>query len=175
MPEHSGASGYAFVSVITFLTWVALIYSPGMSREALLQEVIVGLIVSLVVAALTYRYLPGASLKYFHPRRIGYFIIYAIVFVWEMIKANLNMAKIVLTPDLNKALKPGIVKINTDLEPDMAKLLLGNSITLTPGTMTMEVQGNNLYIHWVHICDDLKDAGDIIKGAFEKWLKGVFS
>ncbi len=173
MPSNGGASSYAFVSVVSFITWLALIFSPGISMDALIQEIIVGLLVSLTVAALTYRYLPNASMKYFHPRRMGYFIVYAVVFIWEMIKANVHMAKIVLSPKL--PLKPGIVRISTDLESDFARLLLGNSITLTPGTMTMEVRGKDLYIHWVQVCDDLSQAGDIIKGAFEKWLKGVFS
>ncbi len=173
MPSNGGASSYAFVSVVSFITWLALTFSPGMSLDAFVQEVMVGLIVALVVAALTYRYLPNASVRYFHPKRLAYLFIYAIVFIWEMIKANFNMARIVLSPKL--PLKPGIVRITTDLESDFSRLLLGNSITLTPGTMTMEVKGNELYIHWVQVCDDLSQAGDIIKGAFEKWLKGVFS
>lgn len=173
MPPKSGASSYAFVAVITFVTWIALIFSPGMTMDAFLEEVIMAVIVSLTVAALTYKHLPNASMRYFHPKRLGYLTVYVFVFIWEMIKANLNMAMIVLSPKL--PLKPGIVKIKTDLKSDFARLLLGNSITLTPGTMTMEVDGDTLYIHWVAVCDDLKEAGDIIKGSFEKWLKGVFS
>ncbi len=173
MPENSGASGYAFVATISFITWLALTFSPGMTIEAFIQEFIVGLMVSLAVAAVTYKHLPNASMKYFSPKRLGYLFVYVIVFVWEMIKANLNMAAIVLSPKL--PLKPGIVKIKTDLKGNFPLLLLGNSITLTPGTMTMEVNGDTLYIHWVKLCDDLSEAGDIIKGSFEKWLKGVFS
>jgi multicomponent Na+:H+ antiporter subunit E len=174
MPENnSGASGYAFVAIVGFITWLALIFSPGMTMEAFLQEVFVGAVVALTVAALTYRYLPGASMRYFHPKRLGYLFVYVVVFIWEMIKANINMMIIVLSPKM--PLKPGIVKITTELESPAARLLLGNSITLTPGTMTMEVKDKTLYIHWVKVCDDLSEAGDIIKGAFEKWLKGVFS
>ena len=173
MPSNSGASSYAFVAVISFITWIALIFSPGMSMVAFEEEVFVGLLVALTVAALTYKYLPNASVKYFSPKRLGYLTVYVFVFIWEMIKANVNMAIIVTSPKL--PLKPGIVKIKTDLKGNFPRLLLGNSITLTPGTMTMEVNDDTLYIHWVKICDDLKEAGDIIKGAFEKWLKGVFS
>ena len=173
MPQEAGASSYAFVAIITFVTWIALIFSPGIPMGDFLQELIMAVIVSLTVAALTYKHLPNASLKYFHPKRLGYLFVYVLVFIRELIKANLNMARIVLSPNL--PIKPGIVKIKTDLKSDFARLLLGNSITLTPGTMTMEVNGDTLYIHWVEICDDLKEAGDIIKGSFEKWLKGVFS
>ncbi|NPA75433.1 MAG: Na+/H+ antiporter subunit E [Euryarchaeota archaeon] len=174
MPENnSGASGYAFVAIVGFITWIALIFSPGITMEAFMQEVFVGAVVALTVAGLTYRYLPGASMKYFHPRRLGYLMVYTFVFIWEMIKANIHMMIIVLSPKM--PLKPGIVKITTDLSSPAAKLMLANSITLTPGTMTMEIKDNTLYIHWVQVCDDLSKAGDIIKGAFEKWLKGVFS
>ena len=171
--SKGGKESFAFVSIVTFVTWIALTLSPGMSWIDFYQEVFVGFIVAITVASLTYKHLPNASLKYFHPKRLGYLFIYVFVFLWEMIKANLNMARIVLSPSL--PIKPGIVKITTNLKPNVAKLMLGNSITLTPGTMTMEVDDNNLYIHWVHICDDLSQAGDIIKGSFEKWLGGVFS
>ena len=174
MPENkNGASGYSFVAIVSFITWIVLIISPGMTIYDLIQEIIVGAIVAITVAALTYKLLPGASMKYFHPRRLGYLTVYVFVFIWEMIKANINMMIIVLSPKM--PLKPGIIKITTDLKPHIAKLMLGNSITLTPGTMTMEVVDNVFYIHWVKLCDDLSEAGNIIKGAFEKWLKGVFS
>ncbi len=172
--DKGGKDSFAFISIVTFVTWVALILSPKMSLLAFYQEMFVGIIVSLTVASLTYRHLPNASVRYFHPKKLAYLFIYVFVFLREMIKANLNMARIVLSPKL--PIKPGIVRISTNLKPNVAKLMLGNSITLTPGTMTMEVDGNNLYIHWVYVeSEDEKEAGDIIKGSFEKWLGGVFS
>lgn len=171
--SKGGKDSFAFVSIITFVTWIALTLSPGMSLIDFYQEVFVGIIVAITVAALTYKHLPNASVKYFHPRRFGYLFVYVFVFLWAMIKANFNMARIVLSPKL--PIRPGIVRITTNLKPNVAKLMLGNSITLTPGTMTMEVDGNSLYIHWVQVCEDLSQAGNIIKGSFEKWLGGVFS
>ena len=171
--SQGSVSGLIFIAIAVYIIWLALVYSPGVSGAAYMQEAVVGLFVAAAVAGLTYRKFPGASLAYLHPRRLANLVVYFFVFIWEMIKANLNMARIVLSPRL--PIKPGIVEIRTDLSSDAARLLLGNSITLTPGTMTMEVSGDRLYIHWVAVCDDLSQAGAIIKGSFERWLKGVFS
>ena len=169
-----GKPSFAYVSVALLLIWLGLTYSPSMPTEMFLQEFVVGAAVAVVIALLTSKNFTGMGLRYFHPRRVAYFIAFFIVFIKEMIKANLNMARIVLSPSL--PVKPGIVEIETELKQPSAKLLLGNAITLTPGTMTLDYRGNKAYIHWVDVkSEDPKEAGDIIKGGFEKLLRGVFS
>lgn len=165
---------FAYVAVVLTIIWVALIYSPGISMEAFLQEFIAGVIVAVAIAAITAGNFEGAGLRYFHPRRVAYFIAFLFIFLIEMIKANLNMAKIVLSPKL--PVKPGIVEIETELKQPSARLFLGNAITLTPGTMTLDYKDNKAYIHWVYVeSEDSKKAGEIIKGKFEKFLKEVYS
>ncbi len=69
--------------------------------------------------------------------RVLVFIKYLFVFIWEMIKANLHVAYIVIHPML--PIKPGIVKIKTNLTKGSALTVLANSITLTPGTMSVDI------------------------------------
>lgn len=165
---------FAYVLVVLLLIWLGLVYSPSMSMDMFLQELVVGALVAVVVASLTSKNFTGLGLGYFHPRRVAYFIVFFIVFIKEMVKANLNMARIVLSPSL--PVRPGIVEIETGLKQPSAKLLLGNAITLTPGTMTLDYDGDRAYIHWVDVkSEDPKKAGEMIKGAFEKLLQGVFS
>ncbi len=165
---------FAYVALILTIIWLALIYSPNISTQAFLQEFIAGVVVAIFVAAITSKNFKGFGLRYLHPRRVAYFIAFLFVFLIEMIKANLNMARIVLSPKL--PVKPGIVEIETKLKQPSAKLFLGNAITLTPGTMTLDYIGDKAYIHWVYVeSEDAKKAGDIIKGKFEKFLREVYS
>jgi len=165
---------FAYVAIILIAIWTALIYNPGITLKNFLMEFIAGAIVSISIAALTSKNFEGFGIRYFHPRRVAYFIVFFFVFLKEMVKANLHMARIVLSPSL--PIKPGIVEIETKLKQPAAKLFLGNAITLTPGTMTIDYAENKAYIHWVDVkSEETKEAGEIIKGRFEKLLEGVFS
>jgi multicomponent Na+:H+ antiporter subunit E len=73
-------------------------------------------------------------------------------------------------------IKPGIVLIRTGLKSDTGKLVLANSITLTPGTLTMEVEGEHLLIHWINVkSEDPEEATEFISKRFEPYLRGIFS
>lgn len=102
-----------------------------------------------------------ASLQY-----IGYFL-------KELVKSNIALAQVVLAPEL--PINPGIVKVRTRLKSKMGRLMLANSITLTPGTLTVEIEGEWLYIHWVNIeSEDIDAATDSIVAGFEKYLEVIY-
>jgi len=71
------------------------------------------------------------------------------VFLKNLVKSNIEVAKIVLTPELPT--NTGIVKLKTKLTNDHDKLLLANAITLTPGTITLELNNDELYVHVLSI------------------------
>jgi len=101
-------------------------------------------------------------------------LLYIPVFFWAMIKANFDVAYRVIHPRM--PINPGVVMINTDLKSDSGKLALANSITLTPGTLTMDVEGDKLLIHWINVkTSDTKEATKIIGNRFERFLKVIFS
>ena len=78
-----------------------------------------------------------------------------------------------LHPDL--PINPGIVKILTGLSSDMGKSFLANSITLTPGTLTVDIDGEYLYVHWINVTtQDIEEASKIISGRFEKIIRRIF-
>jgi multicomponent Na+:H+ antiporter subunit E len=111
-----------------------------------------------------------------HTPRYFYFLFHFIpMFAWDCLKANIDVACRVLHPAL--PIKPGIVKVKTTLTTDVALTFLANAITLTPGTMTVDIDRDNgiLYIHWIYIqTTDIEDATRIIVEKFEKILKKVF-
>jgi len=82
-------------------------------------------------------------------RWIKFIFIYVPVLIFQMIKANFEMAGIVLNPKLS--INPGFVKKKTILDKDanLEKLIVASSITLTPGTLTIDVQDDCYIIHTV--------------------------
>ncbi len=154
---------------------LSLLCYLGLTSFADIQELIAGIIVSLIVSLIAGRFLLQNDKFVKHFLRIFKAIKYLFLFLWEMAKANIHVAYLVLHPDL--PIKPGIVKIKSNLKNDSAITALANSITLTPGTLTIDVNDENhdLYIH----CIDVKSENVLINtntigGKFEKLLAEVF-
>jgi len=99
--------------------------------------------------------------------------IYIIILFKEIIKANIDVAYRVIHPKM--PIKPGIVVVKTHLKTDIAKMILANSITLTPGTFTLDILGDNFLIHWINVkTENTAEATRIIGEKFEKYLKVIF-
>jgi multicomponent Na+:H+ antiporter subunit E len=159
-------SRYLATSVALFCSW--LLFTSTTS----LQEVLAGALLGLLIAALVYRGFTCRGLRMLSPRRLAGLFVYLPVFFWEMIKANFDVAYRVIHPRM--PIRPGIVAIKTDLTTDIGKLFLANSITLTPGTLTMEICEDYLFIHWINVkAEDVRGASELISGRFEKYLKAI--
>ena len=100
-------------------------------------------------------------------------IYYLIIFIRELIKSNISVAWIVLTPSL--PINPGIVKFKSKLKTDYAKMILANSITLTPGTLSIDIIDDTFYIHWMNVkTTNPEKAFTEIAETFEKTLLKIF-
>ena len=158
-------------TVILFatLTLFWLMLSGKLDTDVL----IVGAVASLIIALLyrdglsfftEFRFTPQAIVAGF--RYYGYFL-------RELFKSNLKMAAIVLSPSL--PITPGIGKVRTRLKSRMGRLMLANSITLTPGTLTVEMAGEWLYIHCVTLgATDIEAATAEIVSGFESYLEVMY-
>lgn len=95
-----------------------------------------------------------------------------LLFLKELLKANIDVLRHVIKPKLD--MRPGIFAYETALKTDWEVTLLSNLITLTPGTLVMEVSEDNktLYIHALDIAD-VKEAVDSIRNSFEKAIMEV--
>ena len=171
--QKTKISAVAATFLVCFVFWVLLDFSFKM------EEIVAGAVVSLLVALFTARFFIHENAGwFFNPAHffalIGY---WCFTFVGELIKANVNMAKICFGGCKN--INPGIVKIPTEMKSDYGLAALSNSITLTPGTITMEAteeDGQNyLYVHWIDVKEtDPEKAGEAIKGTLEKGLRRVW-
>ncbi len=168
MEAANKLSKFLFTWIIVFLIWLAF------TSTFALAEVIAGTIVSFIIAIYNYDYFTNIGLRSFSPRRIMYLIQYIFVFLWELLKANFNVARIVLTPSL--PINPGIVEFESKLKSDFAKLVLANSITLTPGTFTIDFVDNRFYIHWLEVsATQPEEVYKAIAEPFEKILLKIFN
>jgi multicomponent Na+:H+ antiporter subunit E len=158
---------YVIYFIIGFGLWLLLTLSVN------LDHLIAGVIVVLLGTIIFGGYFTHTPIKFLQIHRLLWLIIYIPVFIWYMFKANVDVAYRVLHPE--RPIKPGIVKIKTTLKTDIAKVFLANSITLTPGTMTCEIDGEYLYIHWIWVQTSYVDkASRIIARSFEKYLRRIF-
>jgi multicomponent Na+:H+ antiporter subunit E len=134
---------------------------------------VVGLIAAIVITFLFSNSLAVISELSTTPRALIAAVGYVFFFARELVKSNLNLARIVLSPAL--PLNPGIVKVRTRLKSRMGRLLLANSITLTPGTLTVDIDGEWLYIHWVTVASaDIEAATAAIVSGFEGYLEVMY-
>ncbi|CDF58151.1 Na+/H+ antiporter subunit E [Thermobrachium celere] len=142
------------------------------------QELLAGAVVSLLVATLVSRFfIHENAFHLFNPAKFINLILYVFVFLKELWKANVDVAKRALNPNL--PVNPGIVKVPVNLESEYGMAMLANSITLTPGTITMEIVEENgknyYYIHWIDVAETNREkAGEAIKGTLENWIRRIW-
>lgn len=138
-----------------------------------LQELLLGAVVSVALTFILAKHV-NFTLDYRFPVRLLVFVfVYVPLFVFQLILSNIDVAFRVLSPKI--PLNPGFVKISTDLKGDFAKLTLANSITLTPGTLSVDIDGSDIYIHTVDVKGKTPEENrEIISSKFEKVLGVVF-
>ena len=150
-----------------FGLWMLLFWSSD------LWVIGVGALIALIVSTLLVDIFPDGLGKVLNPVRWFYFLIYLPYFLYFCVKANIDVALRVIHPDV--PIRPGIVKVHTTLDSEMAKTFLANSITLTPGTLTVDIDGQDLYIHWINISvEDPDGRSKEIVGRFEPLLRRIF-
>ncbi len=158
---------YLALFVLTFLFWLLLTFDLS------LANLIAGGCAALITTLLFGKYFLNAGYKFLQPQRYFWLLVYLVVLIWECIKANFDVAYRVLHPAM--PIKPGIVKVKLELKSDFARAILANSITMTPGTIAVDIIDDYLYVHWIYVSSDDPDIyGRKISGRFEKYIKKTF-
>ncbi len=155
--------------IIGFIVWSLLTWPLDF------QHLIAGLMVAAFVAFITGDLFSRRPHHFGHITRYIWFCYYVPMFLWECLKANIDVALRVLNPKL--PINPGIVKVKTTLKSDTGLTFLANSITLTPGTLCVDIDAEKgvLYIHWIDVkTQDTDKATELIVSPFEKILKKIF-
>ena len=162
MVENSNnrSKKYIIPMCLLFLFWLVL--SPGMG----LQTISLGLILSGLVVyyskEILFSELEMPLYKMTHFLNMLHFIV---VLVKEIFKANIDVAKIVLDPKM--PIQPHFIKVPMMLKNDMNKVIFGNSVTLTPGTLTVDIRDDGFIIHAL-----TEEAAEAMDNSFiEQWMQ----
>ncbi|MFC1571530.1 Na+/H+ antiporter subunit E [Candidatus Margulisiibacteriota bacterium] len=157
------------IITFSFLFVVWLLFTFSLRPFSLL----LGVVFSFIIALFTYDLFIEKEEKIQQGRlpRFQYFPLYVFVLLWEIYWSSFIVVYQVITMRIN----PGIVKIRTRLKSRFACALLANSITLTPGTVTVDLEGDQLTVHWLAVKDtNAHRAAKKIKGSFEAQLRRIF-
>jgi len=150
--------------VLTAGSGSILLWSP--------EELIAGIVIAALIGYATRNIMSERLDYFFNPKRWVLFIIYALgPFFLAMARANLDVAYRVITGKI----RPGIVRISPNLTRDESRTLLANSITLTPGTFTLEIdEEGNFYVHWINVPPGKeKPTPEELCGYLPKWARRI--
>ena len=162
------------VFIFSLLIYLALSAGSGGIVFWSIEEIIFGIFFASVAAVIARRIFPVLGLKprvaLLNPLRWLMLVAYAFgPFLFHLTKANLDVAHRVITGKI----RPGIVKVSPGLHTSIGITMLANSITLTPGTLTVDIdEKKNLYVHWIYV-DDKKDRMEEICHSFPDWIRKV--
>ncbi|MCK5662215.1 MAG: Na+/H+ antiporter subunit E [Thiotrichaceae bacterium] len=156
---------FIIASFILFIVWLLLVGTLNWS------EIFVGIIVAMCTAWLSSSHLSFLDDFILNKTTPLHVLRYLYIFMFALLRANIDMAKRVLSPKL--PINPALVEVQTQLKSPIGQLILANSITLTPGTLTVDVKDDRLQVHWVDSTPgtDLKHATQAIAESFERHLR----
>lgn len=162
--------GRLVLFVIAFIVWGLLRFPLDM------QHIGVGLVVALVVAILAGDLFTQRPRLFLEPKRYFWFICYIFVFCWEWLKANISITLRLVLPSV--PLNPAIIEIETALKTEIALTFLANTLTLTLGTISIDVDNktNTIYLHCLQAQDGktLDKRSRVALERFEAILKNIF-
>ncbi len=165
-------------AAVAFIFYLLLTLGSGAIGAWSLAELISGAVLSLIVGAVAGRIAfdhktqgKKSSFRMLNPLRLLLFLVYLIgPFFWAMAKANLDVAYRVITGRI----RPGIVRLSPGLTTDFGVTLLANSITLTPGTLSVDVdeESGDLFVHWINV-KDTDPSAHAVCGSFPDWARRI--
>lgn len=161
-----GLPQYALSLAAGMLLWVLL---TGSLQG---QELLAGVLAVGMTTAVAGRHLAILGGVRMTPSAPLWLVTYLGYFFAALVRANLDVARRVLSPSL--PIRPAVVEVGTALESRLGRLLLANSITLTPGTLSVDVRDNRILVHWIDATPGtaLETATREIAAGFERHIRG---
>jgi multicomponent Na+:H+ antiporter subunit E len=142
---------FLVTAVAAFLMYLILTAGSGSIGFWSLSELVMGILLAILTGLIARNFLcRSKSYRLLDPRRFFRLLVY-VPGPWfiELIKANLDVAYRVITMKI----RPGIIRVHSGLKTDLGIFILANSITLTPGTLSVGIdeETNDLFIHNINV------------------------
>lgn len=166
------AAEWAVTAAFALVVYLVLVLWTGNLGLWSSSEFIAGLVLSAIVGLIAAPILwERGGFRMLQPHRWLLFLFYLVgPFFLAMARANLDVAWRVITGRI----RPGIVRFNPALNTDLGRTLLANSITLTPGTLTVDVDDDSgdFYVHWINVRNE-EPRPDEVCGPFPTWARRI--
>lgn len=126
--------------ILFFLCWVIF------NGQLTLEIGIIGIFVAALLYAFICKFMGWSFQKDIHMMQYAIFMIgYLFVLIWEILKANKDTMKMIFTSKYER--EPVLVTFHTNIKSPVLRVLLANSITLTPGTITVSLEDDEYVVH----------------------------
>lgn len=140
MSKSKNTPTFWATAVVLFLFWILI------TGRLHWQHLLVGALCSYGIATFNRDLLLSPEERpLYHKNTLVKWFSYFFVLIVSVFKSNIDMAKVVLKPKLD--ISPGFVKFRTKVKKPLNRVILANSITLTPGTLSVEVEGDYYVVH----------------------------
>lgn len=160
MSKLKSIYSFIFYSFSLFVIYFMLVFpASGYDYTA-------GALLAPLILFLSMRISP-IQLRYFSLKNVMWMLAYVPYLLYKIIQANIDVALRVLNPKL--PINPGFIKVKVDSKDKLYKLMLANSITLTPGTLTCEIKDELLIVHTVD--EKAYKNRENVKARFPHYLK----
>ena len=161
------------VFALTFLTFLLLSFDGGLAIQLVVIGIVFAFLVTIITASIERKF-PASRFsglgKHGLVKWIGLVRYIFGPFAVGLYQANVDVAKRIIFGNIN----PGIIKFHPKLRTDEGKTFLADSITLTPGTLTVDIDEEGyFYIHWINV-ESKTPTEEQICGPFAKWARRLF-
>lgn len=173
-PGHHRLIKRFVLFAFAFTFWLLMVWPVAPSDGRLLWgDIAAGLFVAGLVALVSREIITQRFARLLEPARYFWAAVFVFVFAYYVIKANLDVAYRVLHPAM--PIRPGIVRTVSKLRSASARTALANCVTLTPGTLTIDITENGtFYVHWINVRTvEQEQTARQILGRFEWFIQRI--
>ncbi len=158
---------YIVLFFLALLFWLLLTWS------ARVESLIAGIVVALVTSIIFGKYFYTSIYKLTQFRRFITIIPFMAFFTWQCIKANFDVAWRVMHYKI--PIQPAIIRVPLMVQTDLARAVLSCALTMTPGTIVIDIQDDCMYVHWIYVDKNDPDTYAMSRiRKYEKYIQTIF-